>query len=100
MEHQMDEDLRLELISIVNEEFAKMELIHRQNAERRKKKKEEIKAQRKLKQALKKQEIDQANDVNEKEDMVTISGNDQKEQTLMNDYFRVVKGDKGKKVVK
>jgi hypothetical protein len=44
MEHQMDEDLRSELISIANEEFAKMELIHKQNAERRKKKKEEIKA--------------------------------------------------------
>ena len=100
MEHQMDEDLRSELISIANEEFAKMELIHKQNAERRKKKKEEIKAQRKLKQALEKQEIDQADDVNEKEDLVTISGDDQKEQTLMNDYFRVVKGDKGKKVVK
>jgi hypothetical protein len=53
-----------------------------------------------LKQTLKKQEIDQADDVNEKEDMVTISGDDQKEQTLINDYFRVVKGDKGKKVVK
>ena len=44
MEHQMDEDFRSKLISIVNKEFAKMELIHKQNAERRNKKKEEIKA--------------------------------------------------------
>ena len=94
MECQMDEDLRMKLMDLADERSAKMEIIERETAERKKQHKLEKKS---LKKALNKQDRQQE-EVTPKEGE-TSYGKEVREQTFINEFFRVSKGDKGKEKV-
>jgi hypothetical protein len=94
MECQMDEDFRKKLMDLADMESAKMEIIEREKAERKKQHKLEKKS---LKKALNKQDHKQ-DEVTPKEGE-TSYGKEVREQKFIDEFFRVSKGDKGKEKV-